>query len=167
MGGWVVGWGKCKNKANLSPAELPAELELGLSLAIYLHFTVVWKWKQDFSPPSLRVIYQRKKKITVDRGVNVRLIQLHFRIGKQDDRHVSDDYIKFCDLVQIRFFSVQRSLLFGQLKFGLIEGLRGSGPPQDQHFRPVLEFLVFSSHLYTSKGPKKHMTTFKIPTKCV
>ena len=30
MGGWV---GEIKNKANLSPAELPAELELGLSLA--------------------------------------------------------------------------------------------------------------------------------------
>ena len=46
---------------------------------------------------------------------------------------------------QIHFFWVQRSLLFGQLKFWLIEGLRGSGPPQYQHFWPFLEFMVFSS----------------------
>ena len=67
-------------------------------------------------------------------------------------------------VVQMRFFWVQRSLLFGQLKFWLIEGLRGSGPPKYQHFRPLLEFLVFSSHLYTPKGPRKRMTTFQIPT---
>ena len=36
VGGWLSGWvGEIKNKANLSPAELPAKLELGLSLVIY------------------------------------------------------------------------------------------------------------------------------------
>ena len=46
MGGWVGGWGETKNKANLSPTELPAELELGLSLAKISSRGAARRWLQ-------------------------------------------------------------------------------------------------------------------------
>ena len=67
-------------------------------------------------------------------------------------------------VVQIRFFWVQRSLQSGQLQICLIKGLRWSGPLQYRHFHPFLGFLVFSAHFNIQKGPKNHMTVFKIPT---
>ena len=52
-------------------------------------------------------------------------------------------------VVQMCFFWVQRSLLFRNFQIWLIRGLVGAGPPQVRQFRPFLEFIVLSVHLYS------------------